>query len=208
MFERLKIDLKAACFEATKRALNRLASVYERGDVYAFAIFAASGCEALAFAYGTKSELHRKISQLKAEYPLEQYHYLANLSELLKFYPDANAVEVYAEVNAIEWNNEVDLSEFLDLRVWEILLAVMSDHSRNDQGKLVEDVLLEVLLDLRRSEILSQPAFADDVFLSIQYPDPSVDQVASVLHKSSLVNSPLWHMKMVAGYGCPSPEGD
>ncbi len=42
MFERLKIDLKAACFEATKRALNRLASVYERGDVYAFAIFAAS----------------------------------------------------------------------------------------------------------------------------------------------------------------------
>ncbi len=85
--------------------------------------FAASGCEALAFAYGTKSELHRKISQLKAEYPLEQYHYLANLSELLKFYPDANAVEVYAEVNAIEWNNEVDLSEFLDLRVWEICVS-------------------------------------------------------------------------------------
>jgi hypothetical protein len=172
-------ELYTACLEAAAESLSRLAEAYSSGDVYAFVFLVASGYEGLGFAYGTRSELQEKAT----DEPID-------VSQLLKAYPHlleiANAhktSESYAEVNAVEWRNDLDFSSNLR-KTNKLIKQIIADESYGNAAELIEAVLLEVALALRQSEAIKQPAFSNDMLLGVQFPDPLPREVANALRIS------------------------
>ncbi|MFO0944307.1 MAG: hypothetical protein U0930_26660 [Pirellulales bacterium] len=191
-----RTELYDLCTEAALASLQLLANAYTSGDVYAFVFLASSGYEAIAFAYGTRSELQK-----------EENTDLKDLEQLLKTHPHLLQVantcrtsDFYAEVNAVEWRNDIKLSRKL-ANSNKIIKKFSAGASPSKSAEIIQGVLLDVVLALRQTTLIRQPAFSNDMLLGVQFPDPLPDEISEVLRISRVVNSDFWHKKMEDGYG-------
>ncbi|MFC4161842.1 DUF4303 domain-containing protein [Chitinimonas lacunae] len=186
--EILQARLTAAC----QGCLQDLPAEIEGDKIYAFSIYADSGCTSLGVAFATQGALERKnresaADQLRAfvntlnaaEWPYVNYHY-----ELFEA-----ADELVDEFYDCLFDGELEDVEF-DPQI-----------STAELTKFASDIFVEVivrsLLDLKAQGYFSGDAFTDDPLLGLQFGDPSDNGVNMMEDVSRQVNSAAWHEKMV-----------
>ncbi len=154
------------------------------GNVYAFVVYPDSGYVSMYVAFSTRESLARRIDEASRCEPIRPYFSTAE----------------YYELNADEWEHSygdsfAEVNELLDRDYYDFHEAGI-EHERIYQ--FFEDLLVEVVLDLKAEGAFSGGGFENDLLLGIQFSDASGSQFDEMERASKALNSPYWHEKFRA----------
>ncbi len=170
-------ELKGLLRSYLTKAINEIAE--SSADAYSFIVYAASGFADIGVAYSTRESLAKLIDK-------------ASRREHVHPYCSADA---YYELNAWEWEHFcvesfTEVISLLDENYDDFYEAGIT----NEQiWQFFEDLLIEVVSDLKADGAFSHRRFEKDILLGIQFPDPSGSEIDIMERASKALNSPYWH---------------
>lgn len=186
-------EIRQAILEAVSSLIEQLKAEYDDNDVYALVFYPSSGYADIGMAYATKTWLSARSVSNGPELDDETLEMLRDHPDLLQQVQSHRRSPYYYEVNACEWDHPRPFAELFAAA--NALLDGLGD------SESVEKLLTEVLLEVRNAGWLENHAFAEDVLLGIQFPDPDSKEIEVVKRVSRVANSAAWHAKVSNGYG-------
>jgi len=164
--------------QALISSIDELNTQHTADDIYALAVYCASGCASMGLAFNTVAWLEEKAN--------EQSH---------------NETRAYYELHASQWK-EVNygyahfftLNERLDEIFEDLYEADLSDDE-------ISELFVRVLTRTINSTDMKnriKTSFKGDLLLGMQFGDPSQRDWNAALEVSRHVNCPEWHTKLEA----------
>ena len=174
-------ELKEMLHESLTRAANEVAQGH--GGVYAFVLYPSSGFVDIGVAFSIRNSLVR-LAEKGAEVHVENedpylgsnVYYEVNASEWEFFYTD------FPEVNGLLADNYDDFYE--------------AGIEPEEISRFFEDLLIEIMSQLKADGTLSPGPFEEDLLFGIQFPDASGAEIDIMERASQALNSPSWHHKI------------
>lgn len=192
-------ELKELILTALKQIAIELESEYNNKEIYSFVIYPSSGFRDLGIAYCTRSYQKNAVRSVEPLDP-DILKILNNHPELLE--QASNPSENYFEITACEWDGvraySDMFSEINDLINEEYDALYDAGIENSEICQFFENLLTEVLLQMKSAKIFSSSAFEDDLLLGVQIPD--TEDTEMVIRVSKAVNSSAWHEKICDGY--------
>lgn len=197
----LQRQLEEMLLDACLRHLEYMKNDLKNKSIFSYSIYCSSGFRNMGVAVGTREGLAKRKSQLSA---LEREN------------------DWYAEVNAAEWDYvnqhyevflEVDTfidelyTIFYDGHLDDVNLDEMTDDKLWDFiSNFFSQVIYSVITSLLKLNTFSSSVFEKDLLLGVQFGDPDIYCVDSMLNVSSHLNSDFWHSKVLLN--CESIKKD
>jgi hypothetical protein len=195
--DRFKELLRDACCATIEKMPERLPGK----AFYAFVLHPGDAFIDMAAALATRGD----IDEIRKKLPKDPLP--ADIMEMLKEEPDF--LEMVSSAPPAGQDLDVTVDEWLDLGIFPDTFEQLNDamhaldeecQSRDIEGDVIsaffEDVITEVILELKSDGVFLPPLFESDVLLGIQFSDGG--GLGSVKRVSAKVNSSHWHEKILA----------
>lgn len=192
--------LQKQVFSAARQLIKEIEKEYQNNEVYAFVFFTCTGFDAFCIVHSTKSSLSRIKEKAKT-----------SLEEFKKANPDD--CEDLENIEESFNHYDVDVCEWEFVRGYEKIFSQVSNAIseascglRNEGLEfdevdgIFENLLTEVIIQLRDEKAFQSSAFEDDILLGIQFSDAEDDEVEMSRRVSEKVNSAYWHQRVCEGY--------
>ena len=188
----LQRQLEKLLLDACLRQLECMKNDLENKSIFSYSIYCSSGFRNMGVAAGTREGFSQRKRQLSV---LEKEH------------------DWYAEVNAAEWDyvnqhyeifSEVDtfIDELYTIFYGGYLDDVNLDEMTYDKlwgfiSTFFSQVICSVITSLLKLNAFSHSIFENDLLLGVQFGDPDIYCIDSMLNISSHLNNDFWHSKVV-----------
>lgn len=190
---------------AIKHSIAEVEAQFQNQEVYAFVIYSCSAFEAIGVAYSTRESMEKIIASRIAS----QTRFLERMKEsspdTYERYRNTKSNDTCYEVTSDEWEfmNAGDDALFSKLakeisEIYDVLHEGGLEYE--DIHRIIEDLITEVIIQLRDEGTFQNAAFEDDILLGIHFSDPDDDEVEMVRRVSEKVNSAYWHQRLCKGF--------
>ena len=186
----LNEQLQSLLYKALKEYINIKLTELPNEKIYAVTVYCDSGFRSMGGAVSTVESLNERINDnsskediLNFELYASEWKYVNDHYQIFEKVDEFidNTYEVFYEGEF----DDVDLEEFDDDQLWEFTSSFFSEAIVMTMNKLKED------------KIFNNESFTRDLFLGIQFGDPSEEDLKMFLTVSERLNSPDWHNKLL-----------
>jgi|GEM_PF-4552972 len=206
MSQNAKLDeIQELVLNATKIAISDVATQYSNKEVYAFVIYSCSAFEAIGVAYSIRESMKKIIASGIASQARFLERMKESSPETYERYRNTKSNDACYEVTSDEWEfmNAGDDTLFSRLakeisEIYDVLHEGGLEYE--DIYRIIEDLITEVIVQLRDEGAFRNAAFEDDILLGIHFSDPDDDEVEMVRRVSEKVNSDYWHQRVCKGF--------
>lgn len=188
----LQKQLQELLLDACIRHLEYLKSDLKNKSVFSYSIYCSSGFRSMGVAAGTREGLVQSKSQISVSPKENDWYAEVNAAEwdyVNQHYEVFSAVDTFIdELYTIFYDghlDDVNLDEMSDDKLWEFISHFFSQ------------VIYFVINSLLKLGAFFDSIFEDNLFLGVQFGDPDIYCVNSILNISSHLNSDFWHSKVV-----------
>ena len=186
----LKEHLQGLLYEALKEYINIKLIELPKEKIYAVSLYCDSGFRSMGGAISTVESLNERINDNSSKQEILNFElYASEWKYVNDHYQIFEKVDEFIDKTyEVFYDGEfddVDLEEFDDDQLWDFTSSFF-----------IETIVM-TMNKLKDEKKFDNESFTRDVFLGIQFGDPSEEDLKMLLTVSERLNSPDWHNKLL-----------
>ena len=186
----LKEHLQGLLYEALKEYINIKLIELPKEKIYAVSLYCDSGFRSMGGAISTVESLNERINDNSSKQEILNFElYASEWKYVNDHYQIFEKVDEFIDKTyEVFYDGEfddVDLEEFDDDQLWDFTSSFF-----------IETIVMK-MNKLKDEKKFDNESFTRDVFLGIQFGDPSEEDLKMLLTVSERLNSPDWHNKLL-----------